>query len=155
MTALAGVPPVPVRVAMMPPVAAVVEAAIFRPETVICSTLFEAAPVVVTVNVLPLTARLAPSEAGAARTPPLKLRVFWLLASRIVTVRVPGPVNEVAEFSVKVKLAVPVDVDPAAMDPAETTDVLANAAGATTVARSEATSAALVPRLSAFFARFK
>jgi hypothetical protein len=44
---------------------------------------------------------------------------------------------------------------PTVVLPELTTEPSANAAGATTVARSEATSAALVPRPTAFFIRFK
>jgi hypothetical protein len=74
----------------------------------------------------------------------------------IVIDMVPGK-NEaqLAVFSTNVKVAVPAEVDPCATLPALVWVTLANAAGATTVARSEATSAALVPKLIAFFARFK
>jgi hypothetical protein len=68
---------------------------------------------------------------------------------------VPVVVSAAFEFSTKVIVAVPADVVPTWTLPALTCVMLANADGATAVARSAATSAALVPRLSAFFRRFK
>jgi hypothetical protein len=72
-----------------------------------------------------------------------------------VTTIVP-PVKWVeADASLRVRTNGIVDVLPTVVLPELTTEPSANAAGATTVARSEATSAALVPRPTAFFIRFK
>jgi hypothetical protein len=63
---------------------------------------------------------------------------------------------ELIACSVNVKLTLAADVPPTGTLPAlPTIGTLANAADAATVATREATSAALVPRLSTFFARFK
>ena len=73
------------------------------------------------------------------------------------TVMVPltPTVQLVAVFSQNWNDAAVADVPPTGTVPAEVTSVDAATLGATTVARREATSAALVPRLSAFFARFQ
>jgi hypothetical protein len=103
---------------------------------------------------------LAPSEPVDPATlgVPLKLTVAALALSRIVTVNEPAVFVgiEAIACSVNVKLTLAADVPPTGTLPAlPTIGTLANAADAATVATREATSAALVPRLSTFFARFK
>jgi hypothetical protein len=116
----------------------------------------------VMVKTLPDAAADAPSAPGAvtvgAGAPPaalVKLTVEPPAASVIVTVMVPPPDQTPPLFSQNWNDDGVADVPPTATRPAELTLVEANAAGAATVATSEASNAALTPTLIAFRVMFK
>ena len=124
----------------------------FRPVMLIVSTFALSKSAIEMISWLLKIVALAPSESGAETTGvPAQVTVLPAAESVIVTVMVPVVCSALIEFSVKRNVAVPAEVAPCATLPALVCVMLASAAGAAAVMRSEARSAALVPTLTAFF----